>query len=215
MFVAAFPLAPFFALINNILEIRVDAYNYVHNYRRPWAQRAEDIGAWYPILATLTKISVFINACVLAFTSELIPQLVYRYTASPDGSTRGYVDWSLSRFPVSNFDAASQPLNATANGIPVQVTILLPIPELSTSLKQPCRKVMVKLLLEFSSGNLINYLPICVSKITTLLMRGSTGSCGASLFQQEDVTWYYPVSIIFVHGYVNSDLNSDGQAFVV
>ena len=33
MFVAGFPLAPFFALINNIIEIRVDAYNYVHNLR--------------------------------------------------------------------------------------------------------------------------------------------------------------------------------------
>ena len=46
MFVAAFPLAPVCALINNIIEIRVDAYNKVHNSRRPVAERAEDIGAW-------------------------------------------------------------------------------------------------------------------------------------------------------------------------
>ena len=57
MFVAGFPLAPFFALLNNIIEIRVDAYNYIHNCRRPVAQRAEDIGAWYSILASLTSVS--------------------------------------------------------------------------------------------------------------------------------------------------------------
>ena len=57
MFVAAFPLAPFFALLNNMVEIRLDAVNFIHNFRRPGAERAEDIGAWYGILATLTTVS--------------------------------------------------------------------------------------------------------------------------------------------------------------
>jgi len=57
MFVAAFPLAPLFALINNMVEIRLDASNFIHNFRRPVAERAEDIGAWYSILATLTAVS--------------------------------------------------------------------------------------------------------------------------------------------------------------
>ena len=56
MFVAAFPLAPLFALLNNLVEIRVDAYNFIHNFRRPIAERVEDIGAWYGILATLTQV---------------------------------------------------------------------------------------------------------------------------------------------------------------
>ena len=56
MFVAAFPLAPLFALINNMVEIRLDASNFIHNFRRPVAERAEDIGAWYSILATLTMV---------------------------------------------------------------------------------------------------------------------------------------------------------------
>ena len=86
MFVAGFPLAPFFALLNNIVEIRVDAYNYVHNQRRPVAQRAEDVGAWYNILVVLTCVSVLMNAFVLAFTSQLIPKLVYKHTASPNGN---------------------------------------------------------------------------------------------------------------------------------
>lgn len=57
MFVAAFPLAPLFALLNNIAEIRVDAVNFVYNFRRPIPLKAEDIGAWYGILATLTTVS--------------------------------------------------------------------------------------------------------------------------------------------------------------
>lgn len=44
IFVAAFPLAPLFALINNIIEIRLDAYKFVTLWRRPLAERAQDIG---------------------------------------------------------------------------------------------------------------------------------------------------------------------------
>ena len=44
IFVAAFPLAPFFALLNNIIEIRLDAYKFVTVWKRPIAFRAESIG---------------------------------------------------------------------------------------------------------------------------------------------------------------------------
>ena len=64
LFVAAFPLAPLFALINNVIEIRVDAYKYVTTLRRPLAQRVENIGAWANILQTLTYISVFTNVSI-------------------------------------------------------------------------------------------------------------------------------------------------------
>jgi hypothetical protein len=46
LFVAAFPLAPLFALLNNLLEIRLDAKKLVFNFRRPPAMRAEDIGVY-------------------------------------------------------------------------------------------------------------------------------------------------------------------------
>ena len=41
---AAFPLGPLFALLNNLVEIRLDAYKFITTYRRPRAARAEDIG---------------------------------------------------------------------------------------------------------------------------------------------------------------------------
>ena len=53
MFVSGLPLAPLFALINNLFEIRIDAINYVVNFRRPVAQRAEDIGGFEPFILYL------------------------------------------------------------------------------------------------------------------------------------------------------------------
>ena len=44
MFVAAFPLAPLFALFNNIVELRIDALKFVKETRRVLPERAADIG---------------------------------------------------------------------------------------------------------------------------------------------------------------------------
>lgn len=74
MFVAAFPLAPLFALINNILELRIDAINFVVNFRRPVAERAQGIGVWFGILRTMSWFAVVVNSFVIAFTSEFIPR---------------------------------------------------------------------------------------------------------------------------------------------
>jgi hypothetical protein len=61
IFVAAFPLAPFFALLNNILEMRLDAKKLLTYYRRPVTQRVRDIGVWYRILDSIGKLSVITN----------------------------------------------------------------------------------------------------------------------------------------------------------
>ncbi|XP_044042469.1 anoctamin-2b isoform X4 [Siniperca chuatsi] len=61
LFVASFPLAPLFALLNNIIEIRLDAKKFVTELRRPVAVRAKDIGIWYNILSGMGKFSVIIN----------------------------------------------------------------------------------------------------------------------------------------------------------
>ena len=61
IFVAAFPLAPVFALMNNVLEMRLDARKILTLHRRPVAQRVKDIGVWYNILDCLGKLSVATN----------------------------------------------------------------------------------------------------------------------------------------------------------
>lgn len=67
LFVAAFPLAPLFALLNNIAEIRLDAYKMVKEARRPLAERSEDIGAWFGILKGVTYIAVVSNVRTYIF----------------------------------------------------------------------------------------------------------------------------------------------------
>lgn len=69
LFVAAFPLAPLFALLNNIAEIRLDAYKMVKEARRPLAERVTDIGAWFGILRGVTYVAVVSNVCEFFFDS--------------------------------------------------------------------------------------------------------------------------------------------------
>ncbi|KAJ0181435.1 hypothetical protein K1T71_003520 [Dendrolimus kikuchii] len=98
IFVAAFPLAPLFALINNVLEMRLDAKKFLTCYRRPVPQRVNDIGVWYRILDSIGKLSIITNGFIIAFTSEFIPRLVYRFT---NGSLDKYVNHSLANFNIT------------------------------------------------------------------------------------------------------------------
>ena len=121
IFVAAFPLAPMFALLNNVLEMRLDARKILNLHRRPVAQRVKDIGVWYNILDCLGKLSVVTNVCkfkqfslidksicngfiefskglIIAFTSDFIPRLIYSIKYSADHSLEGYVNFTLAYF---------------------------------------------------------------------------------------------------------------------
>ncbi|XP_061819805.1 anoctamin-1a isoform X1 [Nerophis lumbriciformis] len=110
LFVASFPLAPLFALLNNIIEIRLDAKKFVMELRRPNAVKARDIGIWYNLLRGLSKVAVILNAFVIAFTSDFIPRLVYKYMYSPDGTMHGFVNHTLSYFNVSDFQPGTDPV---------------------------------------------------------------------------------------------------------
>ncbi|TKC50459.1 hypothetical protein EI555_009945 [Monodon monoceros] len=109
IFVAAFPLAPLLALLNNIIEIRLDAYKFVTQWRRPLPARATDIGIWYGILEGIGILAVITNAFVIAITSDYIPRFVYEYKYGPCASQfeysesclTGYVNNSLSFFDLS------------------------------------------------------------------------------------------------------------------
>ncbi|EDW70666.2 anoctamin-4 isoform X2 [Drosophila virilis] len=103
LFVAAFPLAPLFALLNNVAEIRLDAYKMVTQARRPLAERVEDIGAWYGILRIITYTAVVSNAFVIAYTSDFIPRVVYKFVYSESHTLAGYIEHSLSIFNTSDY----------------------------------------------------------------------------------------------------------------
>ncbi|XP_029911758.1 anoctamin-7 [Myripristis murdjan] len=99
IFVAAFPLAPLFALLNNWVEVRLDAHKFVCEYRRPVAERVQNIGVWFNILEALSHMSVIANAFLIAFTSDFLPRLLYQYKFDYD--LRGYVNFTLAYAPVN------------------------------------------------------------------------------------------------------------------
>ncbi|XP_060694651.1 anoctamin-3 [Hemiscyllium ocellatum] len=116
IFVAAFPLAPLLALLNNIIEIRLDAYKFVTQWRRPLPARAMDIGIWYGILEGIGVLAVITNAFVIAITSDYIPRLVYVFKYGPcanqgyvqEKCLTGYVNGSLSFFSMADFDSTDK-----------------------------------------------------------------------------------------------------------
>ncbi|NXE84125.1 ANO7 protein, partial [Cochlearius cochlearius] len=97
IFVAACPLAPLFALLNNWVEIRLDARKFVCDYRRPVAERAQGIGIWFSILEAITHLAVISNAFLIAFTSDFLPRVYYEHLH--DSSLRGYVNFTLAYAP--------------------------------------------------------------------------------------------------------------------
>ncbi|XP_068595564.1 anoctamin-5 isoform X1 [Brachionichthys hirsutus] len=111
LFVASFPLAPLLALINNIIEVRVDAWKLTTQFRRPVAAKAHIIGAWQEILNGMAVLSVVTNAFIVSFTSDMIPRLVYMYAYQPEGemNMKGYINNSLSVFNISEFPPANRP----------------------------------------------------------------------------------------------------------
>uniref|UniRef100_A0A914HN77 Anoctamin n=1 Tax=Globodera rostochiensis TaxID=31243 RepID=A0A914HN77_GLORO len=100
LFVAAFPLAPLFALINNILEIRLDAYKFIITTQRPVAEQARNIGIWITIINMISNIAVLCNAFVIAFTSDFIPKLYYQLTQE---TLHGYAEDTFAYFDSSKF----------------------------------------------------------------------------------------------------------------
>ncbi|XP_075694220.1 anoctamin-5 isoform X2 [Rhinoderma darwinii] len=117
LFVASFPLAPLLALLNNILEVRVDSWKLTTQFRRPFAAKAHSIGVWQEILNGMAILSVVTNAFIVAFTSDMIPRLVYYYAYSDNQASpmSGYISSSLSVFDVSNFNNISMPLENEMN----------------------------------------------------------------------------------------------------
>eukprot|EP00051_Salpingoeca_urceolata_P033512 m.20994 g.20994 ORF g.20994 m.20994 type:complete len:1015 (-) comp6318_c0_seq1:211-3255(-) len=98
LFVASFPLAPLFAVLNNVFEIRIDASKMLNSLRRPFAERAESIGMWEDILPAIGTLAVITNAFVIAVTTSFIPRLVYQHFN--DGSLVGFVAASHPESPV-------------------------------------------------------------------------------------------------------------------
>ncbi|MEQ2287256.1 hypothetical protein AMECASPLE_010534, partial [Ameca splendens] len=117
IFVAAFPLAPLFALINNVIEIRLDAIKMVTLQRRMVPKKTNNIGVWIDILEAIGVLAVIANGLVIGVSSDFIPRLVYRYVYSPcvnDTATNidcmvGYINNTLSNASMSDSRVMFEP----------------------------------------------------------------------------------------------------------
>ena len=58
LFSSVYPLASFFAVMNNVFEIRVDAFKLCRLYQRPMGRRVKDTGAWQVIESALQSVQL-------------------------------------------------------------------------------------------------------------------------------------------------------------
>lgn len=80
LFSSVYPLAAFWAVFNNVLEIRADAFKLCVVYQRPMGKRVKDIGAWQRCFEILGALAIMTNCGLLC----LSPQMK---TYAPDYST--------------------------------------------------------------------------------------------------------------------------------
>ena len=71
LFVVAFPLTPFFALINNVLELHIDAVKLCFGFQRPYPHPCESIGQWEVFMSLQSTISVVTCIAIIVFTTDL------------------------------------------------------------------------------------------------------------------------------------------------
>ena len=76
LFAAAWPLTPLLALINNITEIRSDAFRVTTLMKRPEWKPPADIGAWHTVVRALAVVSVLVNAMTLCFAGSQMSKFV-------------------------------------------------------------------------------------------------------------------------------------------
>ncbi|CAH8559074.1 Anoctamin-8 [Schistosoma haematobium] len=78
MFTGIFPLAGLLAFMNNVIEIRGDAYKLSTSYQRPFGQFANSIGIWQLALDVVSYIAVIVNIALLGISGtvqRLFPNL--------------------------------------------------------------------------------------------------------------------------------------------
>lgn len=68
MFVVANPLVPLLALVNNLIEIRIDASKLCYLAQRPEPRSAVGIGLWQQILQFMAMLAVVTNFAIIVYT---------------------------------------------------------------------------------------------------------------------------------------------------
>ena len=85
LFSSAFPLAALCALLNNVVEIRSDAFKLCMTYQRPFGKTVENIGTWqvWKPHSNITHHTLLHSTHTLAPYSLLTPHLLSHSSHSP------------------------------------------------------------------------------------------------------------------------------------
>ncbi|VDI37868.1 anoctamin-8 [Mytilus galloprovincialis] len=71
LFSSAFPLAALCALLNNIIEIRSDAFKLCMHHQRPFGKSVESIGTWQDALELMGIIAVGVNCALIGVSGQI------------------------------------------------------------------------------------------------------------------------------------------------
>jgi hypothetical protein len=71
-FIAAMPALAFLALCENMLQMRIDAYNLCTTYRRPHVALAEDVGMWVYLMHYMSMAGIVSNVAILCFSNSVV-----------------------------------------------------------------------------------------------------------------------------------------------
>ncbi|XP_041419053.1 anoctamin-8 isoform X2 [Xenopus laevis] len=71
LFSSAFPLAAVCALINNIIEIRSDAFKLCTGLQRPFGRRVDGIGQWQNVMEAMGVIAIIVNCYLIGQCGQL------------------------------------------------------------------------------------------------------------------------------------------------
>ncbi|XP_063222140.1 anoctamin-8 [Bacillus rossius redtenbacheri] len=71
LFSSAFPMAAFCALVNNLIEIRSDAFKLCFIFQRPFGQRVSSIGTWQNAMEVMNLIAVLVNCALIGLSGQV------------------------------------------------------------------------------------------------------------------------------------------------
>ena len=71
LFSSAFPPAAICAMLNNMIEIRSDAFKLAYVCQRPFGQRVPNIGTWQQCMEYMSIIAVLVNCALIGLSGEV------------------------------------------------------------------------------------------------------------------------------------------------
>lgn len=71
LFSSAFPLAALCALVNNLVEMRSDAFKLCYIFQRPFGERVPNIGTWQNAMEVMGLIAVLVNCALIGLSGHV------------------------------------------------------------------------------------------------------------------------------------------------